>query len=51
MVETSLLAKTEKDSRDDFKGGYDFEEAFQKPFLPARKTAPSRLMAGKPVKV
>lgn len=34
MVENSLLAKTEKDSRDDFKGGYDFEEAFRRPFLP-----------------
>ena len=35
MVENSLLAKTEQDSRDDFKGGYSFEEAFRKPFVPA----------------
>lgn len=35
MVENSLLAKTKKDSRDDFKGGYDFEEAFRKPFTPS----------------
>ena len=34
MVETGLLAKTEKDSRDDFKGGYDFQLAFRAPFLP-----------------
>lgn len=34
MVETNLLGKTEKDSRDDFKGGYDFIEAFRRPFLP-----------------
>lgn len=34
MVENSLLAKTEQDSRDDFKGGYEFDEAFRKPFLP-----------------
>jgi len=34
MVESNLLGKTEKDSRDDFKGGYDFEEAFRRPFLP-----------------
>jgi uncharacterized repeat protein (TIGR04138 family) len=34
MVEHSLLAKTEKDSREDFEGGYDFYEAFRKPFLP-----------------
>ena len=37
MVESKLLAKTEKDSRDDFKTGYDFHEAFRKPFLPARQ--------------
>jgi uncharacterized repeat protein (TIGR04138 family) len=37
MVESGLLAKTEKDSRDDFKNGYVFEEAFRQPFLPAAK--------------
>ena len=37
MVETRLLARTERDSRDDFKNGYDFHEAFRKPYLPARK--------------
>ena len=35
MVETGLLGKTEKDSRADFANGYDFEEAFRKPFRPA----------------
>ncbi len=38
MVECSLLAKTEKDTREDFTGGYDFDEAFRKPFLPSQKT-------------
>lgn len=37
MVDAGLLSKTETDSRDDFKGGYDFNEAFRKPFLPSRK--------------
>ena len=37
MVDIGLLAKTEKDSRADFAGGYDFYEAFRKPFLPASK--------------
>jgi uncharacterized repeat protein (TIGR04138 family) len=37
MVEADLLAKTEKDSRADFENGYDFYEAFRKPFLPAGK--------------
>ena len=35
MVETGLLGKTEKDSRADFARGYDFDEAFSKPFRPA----------------
>ena len=44
MVEAKLLASTEQDSRDDFKGGYDFHEAFRKPFLPSHKA--SAPMAG-----
>jgi uncharacterized repeat protein (TIGR04138 family) len=39
MVEASLLAKTDKDSRDDFQNGYAFDEAFRKPFLPQDKQA------------
>jgi uncharacterized repeat protein (TIGR04138 family) len=35
MVEHNLLGKTEHDSREDFKGGYDFDEVFRKPFLPS----------------
>ena len=38
MVEIGLLAKTDKDSRDDFQGGYSFPDAFRKPFLPATKS-------------
>lgn len=34
MIESELLAKTEKDSREDFHNGYDFTTAFQKPFWP-----------------
>lgn len=37
LVESGLLGKTDDDSRDDFKGGYDFEEAFRHPFLPAQR--------------
>src|SRR6516162_8554554 len=29
MVEIELLAKTEQDTRDDFRNGYDFTEAFR----------------------
>lgn len=38
MVEIGLLAKTEKDSRDDFQNGYDFDDAFRKPFQPQSKS-------------
>ena len=37
MIEIKLLAKTDEDSRDDFKGGYDFQDAFRRPFLPTRQ--------------
>jgi uncharacterized repeat protein (TIGR04138 family) len=37
MVESGLLQKTEKDTRDDFTQGYDFSDAFQKPFWPEGK--------------
>jgi len=35
MIEHNVLQKNEQDSRDDFKGGYDFFETFRRPFLPA----------------
>jgi uncharacterized repeat protein (TIGR04138 family) len=34
MVESGLLAKTDRDSRDDFQDGYDFTDAFRKPYWP-----------------
>jgi uncharacterized repeat protein (TIGR04138 family) len=34
LVEHGLLSKTEKDSRADFQDGYDFDDAFRKPFQP-----------------
>ena len=37
LVENELLKKTETDSRDDFKSGYNFFQAFRKPFLPVTK--------------
>lgn len=37
MIESGLLAKTDKDSRDDFRHGYDFNDAFRKPFWPEKK--------------
>lgn len=37
LIKNGVLAKTDKDSRADFQGGYDFYEAFRKPFLPPSK--------------
>ena len=37
MIEIGWLAKTSKDTRADFANGYDFDEAFRKPFLPKSK--------------
>lgn len=34
LVEAGRLGKTESDSREDFKNGYSFEEAFLAPFEP-----------------
>ncbi|HNV00279.1 MAG: hypothetical protein KA191_01460 [Verrucomicrobia bacterium] len=34
LVDQNVLGKTETDSRADFLDGYDFEEAFLKPFRP-----------------
>lgn len=35
LVQAGILGKTEDDAESDFANGYDFAEAFQKPFLPA----------------
>jgi uncharacterized repeat protein (TIGR04138 family) len=48
MVEFNLLAKTDTDTREDFKGAYDFFEAFRKPYLPSRLSSTDE---EKPVKV
>jgi uncharacterized repeat protein (TIGR04138 family) len=40
MVEGGLLAKTETDSREDFKDGYNFTDAFAKPFWPEHRQNP-----------
>jgi uncharacterized repeat protein (TIGR04138 family) len=39
IVEAGLFSKTDTDSREDFQSGYDFDDAFRKPFLPQSKMA------------
>ncbi len=36
LVDCGIFGKTETDSRADFQGGYNFEDAFDKPFRPTR---------------
>ncbi len=41
LVEKGVLGKTEEDRKEDFSDGYDFDDAFRKPFQPVcglRKT-------------
>jgi uncharacterized repeat protein (TIGR04138 family) len=40
LIDAGWLAKTKQDSREDFAGGYDFDEAFRQPFLPESKQRP-----------
>jgi uncharacterized repeat protein (TIGR04138 family) len=56
LVEVGLLGKTEEDRREDFADGYNFHEAFARPFLPKsskkaaaekRSTTPGRGDIGK----
>ncbi len=45
MVDRKILGKSEEDSIEDFRDGFDFDEAFDDPFLPRsrkKKTARNR---------
>ena len=51
LIGAGVFGKTEQDSIDDFKNVYDFEEAFVKPFAPAKPAIikpPAQLPASKP---
>lgn len=37
LVEAGVLGKTDDDHLQDFSGGYDFDEAFRKPFRPQHR--------------
>jgi uncharacterized repeat protein (TIGR04138 family) len=44
LIQHNQAVQSKSDSRDDFKGGYDFDEAFRKPFLPSKP----RVLEAKP---
>ena len=51
LIGAGVFGKTEQDSIEDFKNVYDFEEAFAKPFAPAKPETvklPAQLPASKP---
>jgi uncharacterized repeat protein (TIGR04138 family) len=48
LISAGVFGKTEQDSVEDFKGGYDFHEAFVAPFRP--EPAESNAPGGVPVK-
>ena len=39
LIKHNQATQSQSDSRDDFKDGYDFDEVFRKPFLPAKPRA------------
>ena len=41
LVDYGVLGKTDTDRLEDFHGGYDFKEAFLKPFVPRDRRIPS----------
>lgn len=38
LIEYNVFSKTDSDRREDFSEVYSFDEAFEKPFLPTRRT-------------
>ena len=43
LIEYNVFSKTENDRREDFSDIFDFEEAFVKPFRPARRVSSSSI--------
>jgi uncharacterized repeat protein (TIGR04138 family) len=39
LVQKGILGKTDQDRKEDFAGGYDFDEAFLQPFRPGKRPA------------
>lgn len=39
LIDVGAFGKTDEDTREDFANGYNFEDAFRKPFLPSGRPA------------
>ncbi len=42
LIRVGIFGKTDSDTIDDFRNGYDFREAFVVPFLPENRTTPPK---------
>ncbi|XHR27343.1 MAG: Minf_1886 family protein [Chthoniobacteraceae bacterium] len=42
LIRVGIFGKTDSDTIDDFRNGYDFREAFVLPFLPDNRTTPPK---------
>jgi len=49
LIRAGIFGKTDSDTIDDFRNGYDFTEAFVKPFLPEGRPCGPRMQPGEPV--
>lgn len=48
LIRVNIFGKTDSDSIEDFRGGYDFHAAFVAPYLPERPVVHPRLGSGVP---
>jgi uncharacterized repeat protein (TIGR04138 family) len=48
LIRVGIFGKTERDSIEDFRGGYTFHDAFVVPFLPEKPAVHRRLPADQP---
>jgi len=46
LIEYKVFSKTDSDRQEDFDAIYDFDDAFVKPFLPARRPQPTEKESG-----
>jgi uncharacterized repeat protein (TIGR04138 family) len=47
LVQKGILGKTDQDRKEDFAGGYDFDEAFLQPFRPGKRATQPSTQPGK----
>jgi uncharacterized repeat protein (TIGR04138 family) len=48
LIRVNIFGRTDTDSIEDFKGGYDFHEAFVAPFIPEKVVPHPRLRIDAP---